>query len=223
MTLAEILDKIKRYYPKAATWADADIVSIINDEQREIFRELQLEEIYEFETVKNQAIYSLPTNCDIEGIEYVGVAKDATITDESKFTEYKFADRNEILCGYRYFDSTYGLIGLYPVPDEAGWNVRLIYRKRPTMLSVDNTLAKPDLKEDWHRILVYAVIAEIAGSGSNPDVTTANNYTLKYNTLMREIQQSRYERLPKYPCTKDVMKKRPRDTERWAYYLNPYA
>ena len=46
MTLAEILAEIKRYYPRAATWSDAEITSILNDEQREIFRQLQLKDIY---------------------------------------------------------------------------------------------------------------------------------------------------------------------------------
>ena len=54
MTLAEILAKVKRYYPKAATWTDAEIVNVMNDEQREIFRQLQLKDIYEFETIADQ-------------------------------------------------------------------------------------------------------------------------------------------------------------------------
>lgn len=201
MTLAEILAKIKRYYPKAATWTDAEIVSVLNDEQREIFRELQLKNIYEFETIANQWSYSLPTDCDIEFLEYVGLTKDSTITSDSDFQEYTYADLNESMTGYRYFDAMNGLIGLYPMPDTTGWNIRLIYRKRPALMDSTDTSETPELKEDWHRILVYGAIIEIAGAGSNPDVTTVNNYAMKYNALMSDIKLAKYNNKP-YPRTK---------------------
>jgi hypothetical protein len=202
VTLNEIITKIKRYYPKAETWLDAEIVSILNDEQREIFRELQLTDIYEFETVQGQMTYSLPSNCEIEFISYVGLTKDNPITDKSRFQKYTPAETNEQLIGYRYFDAFNGLIGLYPVPDATGYNVRLIYEKRPALLDVNNLTAIPELREDWHRILVYAAIAEIAGAGSNPDITIVNNYTQKYNKLMEEIVLAKYRNRP-FPKTKD--------------------
>ena len=192
MTLAEILAKVKRYYPKAATWTDAEIVNVMNDEQREIFRQLQLKDIYEFETIADQWAYTLPSNCEIEFLEYVGVSKDATVTSNSEFTEYTFAELNEAMSGYKYFDAMNGLIGLYPAPDTTGWSVRLIFRKRPALMDSTDTSETPELKEDWHRIFVYGAIAEIAGSGSNPDITTANNYTQKYNKLMEDILLAKY-------------------------------
>lgn len=203
MTLSEILTKIKRYYPKAATWTDADIVSIINDEQREIFRELQKTDIYENTTIANQWSYSLPSNCEVEFLEYVGLTKDAVITSNSDFQEYTYADLNESMSGYKYFDALNGLIGLYPMPNTTGWNIRLIFQKRPALLSATNLTATPELKEDWHRILVYAAITEIAGSGSNPDVTTANNYTLRYNKLMDDILLAKYRNKARSKNAKD--------------------
>jgi hypothetical protein len=223
MILSEILAKIKRYYPKAATWTDAEIVSILNDEQREIFRELQIKDMYEFTTIADQWSYLLPSNCSVEFLEYVGLTEDATITSNSDFQEYTYADLNEEMSGYRYFDALNGLIGLYPMPDTSGWNIRLIFRKRPVLMSATILTATPELNEDWHRILVYGAIAEIAGSGSNPDTTTANNYTTKYNELLKEIKQSRYEVTPKYPKTKDVMIKRFRNRKIDLSYLNPYV
>jgi hypothetical protein len=192
MTLSEILAKIKRYYPKAATWMDAEIVSILDDEQREIFREMQLKDMYEFTTIANQWSYLLPTNCSIEFLEYVGLTKDAVITSNTVFEKYTFAELNEDMAGYKYFDALNGLIGLYPMPDTTGWNIRLIFRKRPVLMNVAILTASPELSEDWHRILVYGAIAEIAGSGSNPDTTTANNYTEKYNELMGQILLAKY-------------------------------
>ena len=192
MTLGEILTKIKRYYPKAATWTDAEIVSILNDEQREIFREMQLQDIYEFETIADQWSYTLPSDCEIEFLKYVGLTKDAVITSDSDFQEYTYAELTEEMSGYKYFDALNGLIGLYPMPDTTGWNIRLIYEKRPDLMVSTVLTASPELKTDWHRILVYGAIVEIAGSGSNPDVTIVNNFTAKYNELMGQILLAKY-------------------------------
>jgi hypothetical protein len=223
MTVQEIITMIQKLYPRATTWTDAEIVTILNSEQREIFRELDSEEIYEFTTVADQWSYSLPSDCAIEFLKYVGLTTDTTITSNSRFQEYSFAEINDELSGYEYFDAFNGLIGLYPMPDTTGWNVRLIYTERPTVLSASSLTASPSLNADWHRILVYATISEIAGAGSNPDIATVNNYTMKYNALMKNITQSRYERTPKYPSTKDVMRKKSRYCREDLSYLNPYV
>lgn len=203
MTIGEIIAKIKRYYPKASTWSDADIVSIINDEQKEIFRELQIMAApFEFDTVINQQTYALPSDCDIEFIKFLGICSDSPITANSIYKEYTFCDLNSELIGYRYYDAN-GLIGIYPVPTQSGAKAQIIYKKRPALLSAENLTSTPELKEDWHRIFVYGAIIEIAGSGSNPDTTVANNYTLKYNSLMSEIKLAKYNNRP-YPRTKNV-------------------
>ena len=87
------------------------------------------------------------------------------------------------------------------MPDTAGWKVRLIFRKRPALMVSTSTSAKPDLKEDWHRIFVFGAISELASMGSNPDVAISNNFTLKYNELMNDILLAKYNDKP-YPRTK---------------------
>lgn len=192
MTTQEIITMIQKLYPRATTWSNAEIITVLNSEQREIFRELQLTDLYEFTTVADQWSYSLPSDCDIKCIKYVGITEEATVTSESIFQEYDFADIGDELTGYKYFDAFNDLIGLYPMPDTSGWNARLIYGRRPTALSASVLTATPVLDEDWHRILVYGGITEIAGSGSNPDITIVNNYTMKYNAIMNEILLAKY-------------------------------
>lgn len=203
MTLLEILDKIKLYYPKASTWTDAQIVSLLNDEQKEIFRELQKPGIHEFETVADQMTYSLPSDCALEFIDYLGLTTDNPVTASSEFVDYSFSEADEELQGYKYFDAFNGLIGLYPIPEASGYNVKIIYQKRPALLDVNNLAAIPQLNEDWHRIFVFGAIAEIASAGSNPDITTANNYTVKYNNLMEEILLAKYNNKPHKKYVKD--------------------
>lgn len=201
MTLNELLIKIKRYYPKASVWSDSEIISIINDEQREIFRDMQKISTDTIDTIATHGTYTLPVGCEIEFIDYVGITTDNPVIDTSIFQEYTYANENEELTGFRYYDALEGLIGIYPTPIISGHKIVLKFKIRPALMDVNNLSAKPDLNEDWHRIFIYATIMEIAGSGSNPDISTANNYTLKYNELMSRIKLAKYNNKP-YPRTK---------------------
>lgn len=204
-TVQQLIDKIDYLYPNSFT--DAQKVDVMNDVQREIFRELQKEDFYEFTTIADQCFYTMPSNMSIEHIIYVGISSDTTITDDSDFQEYTYAKQDETLTGYKYFDGLDGQIGIYPVPDTTGENARIRYYKRPGLMSTNSLTATPDLEEDWQKILVYGAISELASAGSSPDIDVANNFTIKYNSLMQLISQARYERAPHYPSTKDVMKK----------------
>ena len=209
-TVQQLIDKVDKRYSIPPDWDNDDIIDVFNDEMRHIFRELQIKASpYEFTTIAGQPFYSMASDMEIEFIEYVGVTTDTTVTVNSYFREYEYeSDMNKILSGYKYGVTPGGenLI-LYPIPDTTGYNVRVIYYKRPALLSGDDLTATPGIEEDWQIILVYAAIIEIAGSGDNPDIAIVNNYTRKYNDIMEQILQSRYERLPKYPRTKDVMKR----------------
>jgi hypothetical protein len=206
-TVQQLINKVDKRYPIPSSWNNDDVIDVFNDEMRHIFRELQLKTVYEFTTIADQPFYSMASDMEIEFIEYVGITSDTTVTADSYFREYEYEpDMNKTLCGYKYGSTPGGenLI-IYPIPDTTGENAKVIYYKRPTLLS--SLTETPELEEDWHMILVYAAIIEIAGSGDNPDIAIVNNYTRKYNDIMEQILQSRYERLPKYPRTKDVMKR----------------
>jgi hypothetical protein len=204
-TLGEILDDIYTLYPHAMT--DAQVTRFLNYEQREIFKEMQIKDSETFTTTEDIETYPLPSNCKIEDIISLKITTDTTVTKNSHFRDYEFAEINDKLSGYKYYDAFDGTFGIYPVPSGTGWNGTIIFNKRPTALDSTNQSATPDLNEDWHRIFVYAGIIEIAGAGPNQDIETVNNYTAKYNALMKDIKQSRYEKMPKYASTKDVMRR----------------
>lgn len=204
-TLGQILDDIYMLYPHSMT--DAQVTTLLNYEQREIFRELQIKDPQTFTTTADVEVYPLPTNCKIEDVEEISIIKNTSVTSSSKPIKHSFAELSEEMTGNRYFDTLNQTFGLYPIPSTTGWIGTIIFKKRPTNLDSTNQSMTPDLNEDWHRILVYAGVIEVAGAGPNPDTDTVNIHTLKYNALMKEIKQSRYERMPKYASTKDVMKK----------------
>jgi len=204
MTLSEILDMIDLLYNN--NFSDNEKTIILNQQLRMIFRDLQNEEFYEFTTIADQCFYAMASDMSIDFIEYVGLTTDTTVTSNSSFTEYSFAEMSDVLSGYKYFDGLSGNIGLYPVPSTTGYNVRIRYKERPVLLDSTNQSVTPNIKEDYHMALVYATISEIASAGSNPDIDIANNYTNKFNAILRELKQNRYELLPKYSATKNVMK-----------------
>lgn len=208
-TVQQLIDKVDKRYSIPPDWDNDDIIDVFNDEMRHIFRELQLKNTYEFTTIAEQPMYSMPADMSIEFIEYLGVTKDDPVTEKSYFQRYEYEpDMNRPLSGYKYSTTPGGenLI-LYPIPDTTGQTVRVIYSKRPKLLSSSDLNATPEIQEDWQIILVYAAIIEIAGSGDNPDIAIVNNYTRKYNSIMEEILQDKHERSPNYPRTKDVMRK----------------
>jgi hypothetical protein len=175
---------------------------------RIVFRELQKEQLYDWDTVADQLFYTMPSDMEIEFINYVGVTTDATVDEYSRFQRYLYAsDPNVTLTGYNFFASpSGGELGLYPILTETGGTIRARYFERPTLLSSSDLTAQLNLKPDWQNLLVYGAIAEIANSGNNPDTEISNNYRRMYNDLLRECKQNRYERMPVYPSTKDVMK-----------------
>lgn len=209
MTVQQILDMIEMYFPSHG-FTNTQVLNVINEIQRQIFRELQIEVRYEFKTIADQERYALPSNTSIEFITYLGITSATSITSTTYFQEYTYCSPNDELSGYKYYDAFDGLIGIYPTPSETSAidNVRLYYYKRPTLLSSSDLTATPDLNADWHLILVYDALIELFGAGHVPDIAQVNNYTIKSNSLKKEIEQSRYERLPNYPSCKDVMKRR---------------
>ena len=98
-------------------------------------------------------------------------------------------------------------IGLYPVPATAGYPIRIIYKKRPTLYSTASMSNSPEIEEDWQMLIVYGACARISGMGSSPDIDQSNNFRLEYNLLLREVMQARMERNRFYPITRNAYKR----------------
>ena len=133
--------------------------------------------------------------------------------EDVSFSEYPFVEYNDILKRnvdsgwYKYSDGTTDYIGFYPEPSKSGHCIRVVYLPKPADLSSSVLTAEPDLYYRWHNLLVYALIREIAMSGSNPDTNIANNYGAQYNAVMDLAKNNRFQReRPGYRGTKDVMR-----------------
>jgi len=159
-------------------------------------------------TVVNAPSYALPSDIRPEDITYVGICDDTVLTDSSRFKEYGYLRAEQKLSGSNWYihvsDGGARGIGLYPVPTDSTSHIRLIYKKRPTMFTLLNVTAEPEIEVDWQMLLVYGAITEIAGSGSSPDISIVNNYTYKYNALLTEAKSALNGRDVAYGKTRDV-------------------
>lgn len=194
-TLQQLINDIDARLPNKFTTAQK--VAWFNDLQREIDKDKTSEQIYEFFTVEGQSIYSLPSDCTIELLKYVGISQDQNVTDSTSFTQYTFRGMNEELDGTNYFDATNGLIGFYPAPDTSGYSIRLIYRRKSQELSASDLSVIPSLKEKYHNIFKYDAMQIIASAQKDTEV--ANYYESKKNEILDQIRKDYMEQKVKVP------------------------
>jgi len=204
-TVANLLTDIDRRLPNS--FSQGDKIDWLNEVQTEVFRELGIQEILEFDSIMDCPIYDLTDLA--ENIEFEMI-KSFTVDNK----EYTPADLNQEARPYIFYkvldynNIETPKIGIYPTPSKDGLKIRIFYERRPTKLSTANLNAVPDLKEDYQSILKYGVWIIIAESMD--DIAKANNYTQKYNAELRKIKQERFEKMAKYPGTIDVLPSRKR-------------
>jgi len=186
---------------------DANKVSDLNDIHTEVFvkiARLKNEyEMYETFTVANQLTYSLPTNCTIDNIIAVKVAQTTTVTSSTEWDTYEFAGLNDdTTTGHWYGDAANQKISLLdddlPITT-AGLSIRIFYYKKPAALSSSNMSAIPELDTDYHSLLKYRLIQELASQGHNPDTEIADYWQKKYDEFMQTVEHNLNEKYNKTP------------------------
>lgn len=190
MTLQEILDEIAEKYPHGLS--NDSVIRKINQVQNELYRTTFREKtmsIYNLQ--KDVFAYSLPfprsnlSDVVVEGQEYM-------YQDSKKESNVPFY----------YFIGKTGL-GLYPTPDkDVPEGLSLFYYRYPDQLSSSALDVVPDLDQDFHMLLVYGSLVQIAENYN--DVAMVNNYTSKYNGIIEELSNINVE-TPDYPAIEDVM------------------
>jgi hypothetical protein len=203
-TIQQIVDYVQRKYPESTNETDANIVSDLNDIHNEIFVKISTLsnqfELYNTTTVDGQASYSLPSDCEMENIVNVLVEDDVS---SGEYDRYDFATLNQnIDSGHYYMRGTAGVFLLTEDGEEladTGRNIYIYYNKRPTQLSSSDMSATPDLNEDYHNILKWKLIAELASQGSNPDTMIADFWQRKADEFLNNIIKSLDERYNNSP------------------------
>lgn len=185
-TIQGLIDEINRISPNHG-YDNAVLIEWFNKLQKRIYKYMTALKKYEFTSVADQETYNLPTDCKIDDIIFLGLCTDETVTADSIFKTYKYKGLNEYLAYGSYYNGLESNIGLYPIPDKTGYNLKMIYNKRPSTLTTSDLTYVPDLNEDYHDIYVYDVCQRIFSYGHSPNATMANYYEAKYKEIYSEI------------------------------------
>ena len=195
MTLQEILNYVDRKYPNQETVANK--VIDLNKLQSEIFMKLnRLSNTYNIDTdtvtVADQKEYEFPTGVRIEDIVKVEVE---SFKDSGHFEEYLYQGVKDILSRLMVFtrgeDSTKYCLYYNRLPlDTADRIIKLHYFPRPELLSEASLSAVPSLDAEYHPLLCYGLITELASQGHNPDTEISDYYQRKYDEFFREVTHS---------------------------------
>lgn len=208
LTVYQLLQRINTEYPnngftyseevKADTEIDQAFIDFINRALLRMDKFVLLDDIYEFPTIAGQCIYELPLNCKIENITDI-------VREMGRHTSIRlrYGSESEHLVGYRYWNAYGNMIGINPIPRRDDEKITIFFKRTPRAVkTADDPI---EIDDRWVDLLTYSVVADIASSGSNPDIEIANNYTLKYNTLLEEAMLLRNQK-PYYSKIKDNMR-----------------
>lgn len=169
MTLDEILQDVDLKVPGNGIENKIKVMWI-NQVQRILYRDYPLPEaVYKFQTLVDEPLYPLPTDC----------AEDRINTLLVNNVEYDYLSDNED-AKERFWSTLAGNLFLYPTPTEVV-DVLIYYGPRPVDLSETRLTEVPTFPEDYHKLLVLGCAIECAKAID--DVAKANNLTQDYMEL----------------------------------------
>lgn len=203
-TVQQLLDDIRVRLPSSTgTFTDGVVIKWFNATQNEIWKYMASTDLYEFETVASQSIYSYASDMKPDKIQSVMKSDSTTIDGTEGYVTLSRCGYDDELSGDQWYDAEGG-IGIYPEPtsDDAGYNIKITYEPSPIQLSTDTLSTVPGISTDYHDILKWRALRDIAASGRNPDIELANNYAANYNALLTEIKMDYAKRKAKQPARK---------------------
>lgn len=179
MNLTEIIAEIDEKYPNAFT--NDSKVRKINKVQRKIFRSHVKRTVAESVSILTDvALYPLTYSPD----------KIREVLVNGKKYEYRQIESNALTEFFYILDEG---IGIYPTPTEDGTMIIYHYQE-PTALSSSDLSASPDLDEDYHDLLIYAVCKELAESYKEFD--TANGFVTQYKEELNNFIEANQDTEP---------------------------
>lgn len=190
MTLQEILDEISEKYPHGLS--NDSVIRKINQIQGELFRTtFRINTMTQYDILSNVFAYPLP--CARTNVI------DVVVNDQ----EYGYRDVKQGAVVPFYYFTDGEELGLYPTPEKDSAGGLIVFHNRePKLLSSSGLKIEPELDRDFHMLLVYGGLTQIAENFQ--DVAMVNNFTSKYNGLIQEFKKANDE-TPDYPVIADVM------------------
>lgn len=202
-TLQNALDYINTMTPNKLS-QDFKI-TLINNELRKIWRQMTSTNLYDFNTVESQSVYTLPSYIEFDMITGVYMSDTtAPATSSTVFTSYEYTGPDDELTSNQYYNHLNNL-GIYPAATSAGYIGRVFYGERPTLFSTNSTDLDNefDIDEDYVDLVKLRTMEKVAQS--QKDTSLANDYQDEFQKLDKDMKiQSAIKRA-----------KNPRET--WSY------
>lgn len=209
-TVQEILNYVDRKYKNTVSTANkvADLNDILTDTFIKLKRvKLELD-VWEDITTSNiitgdvNVFYSLPPYAKISDIVKVNIASD---DDATEYEEYRYSGIGDDITNGRYYGSiemgSYWLLEDELPVEAAGRKIMIYYYKRPKALSVSALSEEPELESDYHSLLKYGLIVELANQGHHPDTEISDYWQKKYDETMVAVVKSLSDRNEDAPIT----------------------
>ena len=206
-TAYQIANMVNKEYPNNGFIFETEVnhgtklqegfIEYINSALNRMNKLVLLDDMYDIQALRGQALYKLPLNCEQGNIEEV--TRDFGNPATPK--RCVWSRDADIIEGTRYFNGYGNTIGLFPVPTSDNERIKLFYKKTPrAVITQDDPI---EIDDKYIDLLVYAIVADMSSAGSNPDIDISNNYSLKYNNLLEEVKAQKFNGSPFYPKTKD--------------------
>jgi hypothetical protein len=194
LTIQEILNYVDRKFPNQESTANK--VIDLNKIYTEVFVKLKrLSNTYSLDatdvTVADQEEYDLPTGVKIEDILKLEVE---TADGSDEYDVFEYAGLNDSIRNKQVFMKGSAETKYYLYDDElaltsADRTIRIYYNVRPITFSAGTLTAVPNIDLEYHSLLCYALIVELASQGNNPYRDVANYYQQKYDEFMFEVMK----------------------------------
>lgn len=193
MTGTEIIAEAAKLYPTSRS--SADQVSALSRIQRRLFVKLGIDSNqYTIDstdvTVADQLEYTFPTGCKVHSIVN-SVIQVETSSTSSKYEDYEYRELDRVTDYGNFYTrgSTSAKYYLYEdgeAIETADRTIKIKFYKDPTIIdSADDT---PTLESEYHDYFVYALIADNASAGEDPDIEIANYWMKTSDEYYAEIK-----------------------------------
>jgi hypothetical protein len=182
MNLEQILEDLDLLVPNSLS--DEKKVSIVNQLQKQIYREFKFPKRYEEQTVSGQVLYPLPVDCKPDQIHKVVVNDTLLEFDRDNFDKLKYLWQIE--------DNQLKLSDEPKKPT----TLEIYYNSSPNELTVDDMLVEPDFPSDHHQVLVYGCAVQTAKREQQYDIANIlqQDFALAFNMAKEQLRKPRKRR-----------------------------
>lgn len=213
MNVGELLQRVDELYPNGEE--NETKVHYMNIAIDTLFPEFGITKVDEsLYTQQGEDEYAFPVGIeDIEQVYDLSIGNRPIPSNRHDYIQYSFGYEDEAPMAGRIFFQVYDSsgnkkLGLNPIPAAAGFPIRIKYRKQFANLDHTDLTQVPEIRSEYHMLLVFYAAYSVASAGASPDSVQADSFMQRYDTLLLSMWQDKMVREAENP-------KRRKDNPTW--------